>query len=47
MRKTFKNNDEYFKFYNENKDKIKLWSINLIDDNKIKILYEKVVINGK
>ena len=47
MRKTFKTNDEYFKFYNENKDKIKLWSINLIDNNKIKIFYEKVVVNGK
>ena len=39
-RKTFKNNDDYFKFYNDNKDKIKLWDIKLICDDKIKIVYE-------
>lgn len=39
-RKTFKNNDDYFKFYNDNKDKIKLWDIKLIGDDKIKIVYE-------
>ena len=35
-----KNNDDYFKFYNDNKDKIKLWDIKLIGDDKIKIVYE-------
>ena len=37
-RKTFKNNDEYFKFFNENKDKIKILKIEIKE--KIKIIYE-------
>lgn len=37
-RKTFNNNDEYFKFFNENKDKINILKIEIKD--KIKILYE-------
>lgn len=37
-RKTFKDNDSYFKFYNEMKDKIKILEIKVND--KIKIIYE-------
>jgi len=37
-RKTFKDNDSYFKFYNEMKDKIKILEIKIND--KIKIIYE-------
>ena len=37
-RKTFKKNDEYFKFFNENKDKINVLKIETKD--KIKIIYE-------
>lgn len=37
-RKTFKDNDSYFKFYNEMRDRIKILKIELTD--KIKIVYE-------
>ena len=37
-KKTFKNNDEYFKFFNEMRDKIKILKIELKE--KIKIIYE-------
>ena len=36
--KTFKDNDSYFKFYNEMKDKIKILEIKI--NGKIKITYE-------
>ena len=39
-RKTFKDNDSYFKFYNEMKDKIKLLKIEITE--KIKIIYENL-----
>lgn len=38
-RKTFKDNDSYFKFYNETKDKIKLLEFK-ITNNRIKIVYK-------
>lgn len=38
-RKTFKDNDSYFKFYNEMKDKIKILEFK-ITNNRIKIGYE-------
>ena len=37
-RKTFKDNDSYFKFYNEMKDKIEILEIKITD--KIKVIYE-------
>lgn len=37
-RKTFKNNDEYFKFFNEMRDKINILNIEIKE--KIKIIYE-------
>ena len=37
-RKTFKDNDSYFKFYNEMKDKITILEIKTKD--KIKIVYK-------
>lgn len=37
-KKSFKNNDAYFKFYNEMKGKIKIWTVKITD--KIKITYE-------
>ena len=39
-RKTFKDNDSYFKFYNEMRDKIEILEIKITD--KIKIIYELV-----
>lgn len=47
MTKYFKNNEQYFKFINKNKDRIKVLSIKCINDkkvvNKIIMLYEVLV----
>lgn len=37
-RKTFKDNENYFKFYNSMRDKINIISVKITD--KIKIIYE-------
>ncbi len=37
-RKTFNNNKDYFKFFNENKNKINILKIEVKD--KVKIVYE-------
>lgn len=37
-RKTFKDNENYFKFYNSMRDKISIISVKITD--KIKIIYE-------
>ena len=40
-RKTFKDNESYFKFYNSMRDKIRILSLKVND--KIKITYELIV----
>lgn len=40
MKKTFKNNNEYFTFYNKYKEKIKILKIN---KTSICVNYEKIV----
>lgn len=41
-RKTFKDNESYFKFYNSMRDKIRILSLKTTKD-KIKITYEMLV----
>lgn len=41
-RKTFKDNESYFKFYNSMRDKIRILTLKTIN-NKIKITYEMLV----
>lgn len=42
MKKTFKNNNEYFTFYNKYKEKIKILKIK-INKTSICVNYEKIV----
>lgn len=39
--KTFKDNDSYFKWYNKNKDDIKIVSLKIVKD-KIRLEYERL-----